>query len=178
MRLAREAEAAERAAAAAREQAAELKRAQEERERREAEESRRRQQEEERQRAQQEAPGANGSAVTEAVPEPQTRPSTAPRGVHQQPAKSSVAPPSSHPDREEEHQRYLQIHRNLKRLRTYVAEQSKAAPKLKQVAGDGRRLIRATVGQLTEDTADNKKRVRSRLHLLELSGWPLIKYSL
>ncbi|KXX77231.1 Nucleoporin GLE1 [Madurella mycetomatis] len=67
-------------------------------------------------------------------------------GVRSDSGTSRSAPQSSTqttPDR------YTEIHRNLKGLRKFMAEQCKANPALKARMGDMRREIRKSVGQLT-----------------------------
>ena len=66
---------------------------------------------------------------------------------------------SAQSDREAEHQRYLAIHKNLKKLRQFVVAESKKHEELKQHMGDIRRQIRKSVGQLTIGQNANKKPV-------------------
>ncbi|KAI5282674.1 hypothetical protein KEM54_002639 [Ascosphaera aggregata] len=49
------------------------------------------------------------------------------------------------------HERYLEIHKNLKELRKWMESQAKANPDLKAVMGDGRRTIKKCAGQLVPD---------------------------
>ena len=58
------------------------------------------------------------------------------------------------------HQRYLQIHQNLKKLRKNVREEGKKDAKLRQLIGDMRRSIVKCVGQLREGKGANFKQVR------------------
>jgi nucleoporin GLE1 len=69
-----------------------------------------------------------------------------PNGATATPGTSrSVAPPpaQARPDR------YAEIHKNLKMLRKFMADQAKTNPALKGRMGDMRREIRKSVGQLT-----------------------------
>nr|6B4G_A Chain A, Nucleoporin GLE1 [Thermochaetoides thermophila DSM 1495]6B4G_C Chain C, Nucleoporin GLE1 [Thermochaetoides thermophila DSM 1495]6B4G_E Chain E, Nucleoporin GLE1 [Thermochaetoides thermophila DSM 1495]6B4G_G Chain G, Nucleoporin GLE1 [Thermochaetoides thermophila DSM 1495]6B4H_A Chain A, Nucleoporin GLE1 [Thermochaetoides thermophila DSM 1495]6B4H_C Chain C, Nucleoporin GLE1 [Thermochaetoides thermophila DSM 1495] len=65
------------------------------------------------------------------------------------------------------HMRYVEIHRNLKGLRKYMAEQAKTNLKLKQRMGDMRREIRKSVGQLTTGgmaaNKDKQQKIKSIL---------------
>lgn len=61
---------------------------------------------------------------------------------------------------EAQHQRYLQIHQNLKRFRKEFWAQCKKDANLKSKVGDMRRAIRTSVGQLTETRGANKQPVR------------------
>lgn len=64
-------------------------------------------------------------------------------------------------EREAEHQRFLAIHKNLKKLRAFVIAESKKNNELKQNIGDIRRQIRKSVGQLTTGLNANKTPVGS-----------------
>ena len=64
-------------------------------------------------------------------------------------------------EREAEHQRFLAIHKNLKKLRAFVIAESKKNSDLKQNIGDIRRQIRKSVGQLTTGLNANKTPVGS-----------------
>ncbi|AEO62901.1 uncharacterized protein THITE_2107695 [Thermothielavioides terrestris NRRL 8126] len=57
----------------------------------------------------------------------------------------SAAPPPAQPRPD----RYSEIHKNLKNLRKFMAEQAKTNPILKERMGDMRRELRKSVGQLT-----------------------------
>ena len=85
------------------------------------------------------APAANPFAAATPV-------STAPA----QPAKPLAAP---------EQDRYVQIHKNLKRLRASLVEQAKTNAALKSTMGDMRREIRKSLGQLTSAKGANRKQV-------------------
>ncbi|KAL8993858.1 MAG: hypothetical protein Q9169_006029 [Polycauliona sp. 2 TL-2023] len=61
------------------------------------------------------------------------------------------------PEREKEHQRYLEIHKTLKELRGFMDQQSRQNPKLKAKMGDMRRELRKSVGQLREGRGANIK---------------------
>lgn len=67
------------------------------------------------------------------------------------------------PEREKEHQRYLEIHSTLKDLRHFMDQQSKQNPTLKAKMGDMRRGLRKSVGQLREGRGANTKQVGSPL---------------
>jgi nucleoporin GLE1 len=64
---------------------------------------------------------------------------------------------------EAQHQRYLQIHQQLKRFRKEFWAQCKKDPNLKSKVGDMRRAIKTSVGQLTDTKGANKQPVRSLL---------------
>lgn len=60
-----------------------------------------------------------------------------------------------------EHDRYLELHRHLKKFREYMMAQTKTNPVLKAHMGEMRRTIRKCVGQLlVEDKVANRKPVR------------------
>ncbi|KAL9026836.1 MAG: hypothetical protein Q9196_004559 [Gyalolechia fulgens] len=61
------------------------------------------------------------------------------------------------PQREAEHQRYLEIHKNLKELRKFMVQQAKPDSKLKSRMGDMRRDIKKSVGQIIEGKGKNTK---------------------
>ena len=63
--------------------------------------------------------------------------------------------------REAQHQRYLQIHQNLKKFRKDFWVRCKKDANLKTKVGDMRRAIKTSVGQLTEARGANKQPVRS-----------------
>lgn len=63
------------------------------------------------------------------------------------------------PQREAEHQRYLEIHKNLKELRKSMVQQAKQDSKLKSRMGDMRRDIKKSVGQIIEGKGKNTKPV-------------------
>ena len=52
---------------------------------------------------------------------------------------------------ESEHDRYLEIHQNLKKLRKFMTDGAKQNPGLKQAMGDMRRDIKKSVGQVREN---------------------------
>lgn len=89
------------------------------------------------------APAANPFAA--AAPTP---------AVPAQPAKPPAAP---------EQDRYVQIHKNLKRLRASLVEQAKTNAALKSTMGDMRREIRKSLGQLTSTKGANRKQVSASL---------------
>ena len=77
------------------------------------------------------------------------------------PLTNSVAlSQSTNPEREKEHQRYLEIHQNLKKLRKFMIDEGKRKPDLKRKMGDHRREIRKRVGQLTGENKKNMEPVR------------------
>ncbi|TLS29501.1 hypothetical protein PpBr36_01511 [Pyricularia pennisetigena] len=64
--------------------------------------------------------------------------------------------------------RYVEVHRNLKQLRTFMEQQRGKNPQLKKNMGDMRRFIRVKIGQLTpgankEQAEDIKKKLREAL---------------
>ena len=71
-------------------------------------------------------------------------------------ATSTVA---SQTDREQLHQRYLEMHQKLKQMREFVVSESKKIPALKSKIGDWRREITKCMGQLTADKTRNRKPV-------------------
>ena len=71
-------------------------------------------------------------------------------------AKRSAQPSSQN---EEQHQRYLTIHQELKELRKGMASQAKQNTDLKQAMGDMRREIRKSVGQVREGKGANQNQV-------------------
>jgi nucleoporin GLE1 len=70
--------------------------------------------------------------------------------------KSPAIQPNVNPKREAEHQRYLQIHRNLKELRKLLTTRATNFPEVKQHMGEMRREIKKSVGQLTEGKGANR----------------------
>ena len=70
-----------------------------------------------------------------------------------QPSYPRAAPNS---EREEEHQRYIVIHRNLKQLRKFLTSESSKFPQVKQQMGEIRRELKKCVGQLTEGKGANR----------------------
>ena len=87
----------------------------------------------------------------------------------QRPAATAAAPVNASTsatslEREQEYQRYVQLHQKLKELRKFVTAEGKKGPDLKRVTGDSRRAIRKCVGQLTGDLKANKGRVSVYRH--------------
>lgn len=90
-------------------------------------------------------------------------------------AKQPIAPASqlSHPpaaatrEREDEHRRYIAIHRSLKELRKFLTSESSKSPQVKQQMGEMRRELKKCVGQLTEGKGANRGPV-SRTRLLDV----------
>ncbi|KAI0470875.1 GLE1-like protein-domain-containing protein [Xylariaceae sp. FL0804] len=68
--------------------------------------------------------------------------------------------------------RYVIIHRNLKKLRASLTEQAKQSPPLKARLGDMRRDMRKNMGQLVGEKGGNKKQIANIQALLNdsLSG--------
>ncbi|KAL8741307.1 MAG: hypothetical protein Q9190_006070 [Brigantiaea leucoxantha] len=73
----------------------------------------------------------------------------------QQPTKILPAPKDS--KLEAEFERFREIHRKLKELRKYMADQARQNTTLKDRMGDMRREIKKSVGQLTEGKGANKQ---------------------
>lgn len=154
-RAAERAEAAARAERAATEERdAEIARQRAEKDRRDAEaakarnaaqeaNARKKAEEERKQKEAAAAPRAETQPVTSAVKQPST----------------SITQQTNQSEREAEHQRYLEIHRNLKELRKFMDQQVKQTPKLKSQMGDMRRMVRKSVGQVIEGRGVNKKPV-------------------
>lgn len=65
-------------------------------------------------------------------------------------------PPASNPEREEEHRRFIAIHRNLKELRKFLTSESSKFPQVKQQMGEMRRELKKCIGQLTEGKGANR----------------------
>lgn len=73
----------------------------------------------------------------------------------------TLAPPvDKDQDREAEHRRYIEIHRNLKQLRKFMMAEAKKQDVLIQHMGNMRREIKKSVGQITEGKGANKTPVR------------------
>ncbi|KAL8724439.1 MAG: hypothetical protein Q9181_006820 [Wetmoreana brouardii] len=73
----------------------------------------------------------------------------------QQSLTSNSQSPLHQLKREEEHKRYLEIHKSLKEMRNFMTEQAKQNPKLKSRTGDMRREIKKSIGQLREGKGAN-----------------------
>ncbi|KAI1806380.1 GLE1-domain-containing protein [Daldinia bambusicola] len=91
--------------------------------------------------------------VKEAVPQSNGRPAAAPGAL-------SVS---------NEIDRYVEIHRNLKKLRASLLQQSKMSPPLKKRMGDMRRELRKNMGQLVGEKGGNKKQIAAIQALLDES---------
>lgn len=65
------------------------------------------------------------------------------------------------PHIEAEHQRYVEVHRNLKYLRKFMMAEAQKQPAFKQRMGDLRREIKKCIGQLIEGKGVNKIPVSS-----------------
>ena len=75
------------------------------------------------------------------------------------PTTNRVAGTSLQNDRERLHQRYLELHKNLKKMREFVVTEGKKLPALKSKIGDWRREITKSMGQLTTDKSKNRDAV-------------------
>lgn len=84
-------------------------------------------------------------------------------------AAQSTKTPTRNPEREAEHQRYVEIHRNLKQLRKFMMAEAQKQPPFKQRMGDLRREIKKCVGQLIEGKGVNKLPVSSLTFCREIS---------
>lgn len=82
-----------------------------------------------------------------------TAPKPAPQAQAQAPAQPAKPPATPDADR------YVQIHKNLKKLRALITEHAKTNPQLKKLMGEMRREIRKSLGQLTGVKGANKKQV-------------------
>ncbi|KAI1103080.1 GLE1-domain-containing protein [Jackrogersella minutella] len=67
------------------------------------------------------------------------------------------------------HDRYMEIHQNLKKLRASLLQQAKSSPALKQRLGDMRRELRKNMGQLVGEKGGNKRQIAAINALLEES---------
>ena len=94
--------------------------------------------------------------------EPPSVPNGVPSAVESQDGSSAMT--TSLADREAEHGRYLEIHKQLKHMRKAVLEQCKTNKQLKTQVGDWRREIRKTAGQLT--IGENKSVTSGHAHKL------------
>ena len=73
-----------------------------------------------------------------------------------EPATQLSSQASLDPQRSAEHQRYVEIHRKLKDLRSGMMDQAKRNKALKDKMGDIRRTIKQSIGQLTAGKGVNK----------------------
>ena len=91
------------------------------------------------------------SQSTTPINPPPTLPQPAPQTTSS--STRPVVPQANNASRdsglENEHTQYLEIHKRLKELRTFMTAESKKIPALKESMGDMRRQIRKCVGQLT-----------------------------
>lgn len=71
-------------------------------------------------------------------------------------ATQSARTPIMNRRRDAEHQRYIEIHQSLKRLRSFMKAEAQKQPPFKQRMGDLRRDIKKCVGQLIEGKGVNK----------------------
>jgi len=69
-------------------------------------------------------------------------------------------------DRERLHQRYLELHKNLKKMRQFVVTEGKKLPALKSKIGDWRREITKSMGQLTTDKSKNRDAASRQISLV------------
>lgn len=83
---------------------------------------------------------------------------TAPKPATQAPVQTQPTKPPAAPEAD----RYVQIHKNLKKLRALMTEHAKTNPQLKKLMGEMRREIRKSLGQLTGGKGANKKQVSYR----------------
>ena len=82
--------------------------------------------------------------------------SSAPPPAITAPSSSVPAQPTRNPEREAEHERYLEIHKRLKELRSFMKAEGDKSPDLKTNMGNMRREIRKSVGQLRAGHGANK----------------------
>lgn len=110
-----------------------------------------------RKRAEEERKSKEAAAAAAAAERPivETRPHTS--TVEQ--SGPSITQNSGLTPRESEHQRYLQIHKNLKSLRRFMGQQVKQDARLKSKMGDMRRMVRKSIGQVIEGKGVNTKPV-------------------
>ncbi|KAL8924080.1 MAG: hypothetical protein Q9208_004217 [Pyrenodesmia sp. 3 TL-2023] len=87
---------------------------------------------------------ASNSPIVRPTPESQPTIPTA------KPSRESTSRQTILVRQEAEHQRYLEIHKNLKDLRQHMDRQVKQDPNLKAKMGDMRRMVRKSVGQVIE----------------------------
>ncbi|KAK8058721.1 hypothetical protein PG994_009169 [Apiospora phragmitis] len=97
-------------------------------------------------------------------------PATAQKPATQAPAQVQPTKPPAVPDVD----RYVQIHKNLKKLRALLTEHARTNPQLKKLMGEMRREIRKSLGQLTGGKGANKKQLESIKTILmsALNGQP------
>ena len=123
------------------------------------------------------APAATNLPRTQNSIQPTRVPGFAPPAGKQ--ATSSIGSLTGHlkPERVAEHDRYLDIHKNLKVLRKAVAEEGKSNKSFKTAIGDSRRTIRKCVGQITDVKGANQKPV-SYLYAYNLKSLTLLLRSM
>lgn len=89
---------------------------------------------------------------------------TASETIADRPEQTTRRPEQQHStiidEHETQHQRFLQIHQNLKKFRKDFWAQCKKDANLKSKVGDLRRAIKTSVGQLTEAKGANRQPVR------------------
>ncbi|KAL8755051.1 MAG: hypothetical protein Q9199_003922 [Rusavskia elegans] len=165
-RAARQRAAAERAErAATQEREAEQARVKAEKDRQDAQKAKAKREEEEaadRRKAEEERKAKEAAVAAAAAQRsiPRTQPALSTTG---QPVAITSQRTRLDPEREKEHQRYLEIHKTLKELRHFMDQQSKQNPTLKAKMGDMRRGLRKSVGQLREGRGANIKQVGAPL---------------
>lgn len=160
----REREEAGRKAKIEREKAAAAKKAADEKAKADAEEARRKEREETvaREKAEKERLAKEASdkeqAERAAADEKAAQDAAAQKAT--QDAQTRAQPSMSRTSELEEiHNRYLDLHKKLKKFRTEFAAAAKTNPQLKPKVGDMRRAMKVSVGQLTDDKKTNKKPV-------------------
>jgi membrane protein involved in colicin uptake len=163
----------EREHAAARKAAEEVSQAEEaERQNREEALAREKAEKERRQREEQEAAKASQQAAEEnfvrekAARETAAKTNAGPDQTIQPQVQSST---TRNAEIGTQHQRFLQIHQNLKIFRKDFWAQCKKDVNLKSKVGDMRRAIKTSVGQLTEAKGANRQPVRNSLRELTLT---------
>ena len=107
------------------------------------------------------------SKLRETDPAPSSRLAILPAA---QPVKLSQPPTRLDPERIAEHQRYVEIHRELKELRKGMLDQAKQNMAMKDLMGNVRRSIKQSVGQLTMGKGVNKVPVSDSMSTLLMSA--------
>ncbi|KAI4265869.1 MAG: hypothetical protein L6R38_009124 [Xanthoria sp. 2 TBL-2021] len=180
-RAARQRAAVERAErAATQEREAEQARVKAEKDRQDAQKAKAKKEEDEaagRRKAEEERKAKEAAVAAAARSTPRTQPALSTTG---QPVASTSQRTRLDPEREKEHQRYLEIHKTLKELRHFMDQQSKQNPTLKAKMGDMRRGLRKSVGQLREGRGANIKQNKAIWDTLgeALTSFPEPKISL
>ncbi|KAL8851281.1 MAG: hypothetical protein Q9221_003811 [Calogaya cf. arnoldii] len=172
------AERAERAATQERE--AEQARVKAEKDRQDVQNAKAKREEEEaagRRKAVEERKAKQAALAAAARSTPRTQPAqpTTAQSVASNPQRTRLDP-----ERETEHQRYLEIHKTLKGIRHSMDQQAKQDANLKAKMGDMRRGLRKSVGQLREGRGANIKQNKAIWDTLAeaLTSFPEPKMSL